>query len=78
MSDRMSDEEQDKAYGEKCPQCDTTWSKTPRLVGGHWYHCLPCNKKAEDIPPKFKADSEEDSAYEEMIKAYESAGWGVF
>lgn len=37
-----------KPETEKCPICDTKWTKTT-FGAKVWYDCKPCNKTAEDI-----------------------------
>lgn len=37
-----------KPETEKCPVCDTKWTKTS-FGSKTWYDCSPCNKTAEDI-----------------------------
>lgn len=37
-----------KPETEKCPVCDTKWTKT-NFGASTWYDCTPCGKKAEDI-----------------------------
>lgn len=34
--------------GEKCPRCQTPWTVT-NFGAKKWYHCIPCNKKADDL-----------------------------
>lgn len=34
--------------GDKCPRCRTPWTITT-FGSKKWYHCKPCNKKAEDL-----------------------------
>jgi hypothetical protein len=53
MSIQNETNEQQKEYkfGAKCPKCDTPWTKTPRIICDEsWWHCVKCEKKAEDIP----------------------------
>lgn len=37
-----------KPETDKCPVCDTTWTKT-NFGAKTWYDCKPCGKTAEDI-----------------------------
>ena len=37
-----------KPETDKCPVCDTTWTKT-NFGAKTWYDCKPCRKTAEDI-----------------------------
>jgi len=68
----MSEEEKDRSYGDKCPECSTPWTKTPRpVVVGNYWHCLKCKKKAEDVPPKLKGGG----SYQKMDDIMDS--WGV-
>ena len=45
-----------KPETEKCPICDTTWTKTS-FGANVWYDCKPCNKTAEDIVVLKKSSS---------------------
>lgn len=48
--DNLSEEEKEAKYGEKCPKCGNTWTKTPRMIArDNWWHCTTCNKKAVDL-----------------------------
>lgn len=64
MTDRyLSEEEKEKRYGERCPKCRESWTKTPRpVVSGFYWHCKTCEKKAEDLvpPPLPKEQAEND------------------
>jgi hypothetical protein len=55
--------------GEKCPRCQTPWTITS-FGAKKWYHCVPCNKKADDLilghsspPPLPTGSSSGDSAF---------------
>jgi len=69
-------------HGEKCPVCGTAWSTVARIVhGGHWVHCVPCEKKAETIKEEEK--ERRDNSYKNMKEEldamsynYGSIDWG--
>jgi len=78
------EKEDHEKWGEDCPQCGTKWTKTQRNIGGFWVHCLPCKKKAEDIPPKFSyknSDSKQLDMFEELQldeDFWDDESWKVF
>ena len=80
----MSEEEKEKAYKDKCPECGTEWSKTQKSIGGFWWHCKPCGKKAEDIPPKipkykgYDGTSSMMEEFEDMLGDWDDQDWKVF
>ena len=58
--------------GEKCPRCQTPWTIT-KWGTKKWYHCKPCNKKADDLilgsstpPPLPKGSSSGGSSFNGM------------
>jgi hypothetical protein len=78
MSDQMTDEEQEVAYGEKCNVCGTTWTKTQRVIGGHWFHCLPCGKKAEDLKGTKASSNSQLDMFEDAIEEIDWDDWSIF
>lgn len=67
----MTDEEIAK-YSEKCPICKTEWSTVARIVhGGHWVHCVPCKRKADQI-----LKEEEEKNKSSGTKNWDFGGWG--
>lgn len=46
----LTEKEKEVKYGESCPVCKTSWTKTPRVVtSDKWWHCEKCKKKAITI-----------------------------
>jgi len=81
MSNDLTEEEKQKRYGDKCSNCGTPWTKTPKNIGGAWWHCLHCKKKAEDIPPKFAKKNEDLlKEFEDMLEDqdWDDQNWKVF
>ena len=47
---------------EKCPVCDTKWTKTS-FGSATWYDCSKCNKKAEDLENSSNKNSTKDKSF---------------
>lgn len=77
MSDRMTEEEKEIAYRQNCPKCGTPWSKTQKSIGGFWWHCKPCGKKAEDLNNKEAKDKQLDM-FEDALDDIDWDDWTTF
>ena len=72
----MTEDEKKSKYGENCPACETPWTKTPKIVcNDRWWHCVKCEKKAEDIPKKAKSVSDDSLDAWMHSGAFDNKGW---
>jgi len=78
MSNNMTEEEQEDAYGTKCNVCGTSWTKTERAIGGNWWHCLPCGKKAEDLKGTKATSTNQLDMFEDAIEEIDWDDWSIF
>lgn len=70
----LTEKEKEAKYGNRCHICDTTWTKTQRIVcTDYWWHCEKCEKKAEDIS---KIPKEEKSGLSNITNPIDLSGWG--
>jgi len=69
MNRDLDEDEKQKLYGNVCPKCRITWTKTPRpvLVGFYW-HCEVCKEKASKLVPPPLPEKENGSAYDAFQK----------
>lgn len=74
----------EKYIGDKCPNCDTPWTKTA-FGAKTWYDCIPCKAKAEDLlsysPPDVPKDAKKaydpDALFEELSQMLDDDDFGI-